>query len=70
LAGDFGAALNYRGYSPVLDLQLPLLARLAREVESQDAAADCHVLSAHGGESVGFVLFGIFAVADPDSRED
>jgi hypothetical protein len=68
VAGDLGATLDYRGYAPVLDLQLPLLARLAREIEPQDAASDRHVLATHGGQSVGLVLLGVFGVADPDKR--
>ena len=68
VTGDLGAALDCRGYAPVLDLQLPLLARLAREIEPQDTASDCHVLATHGGQAVGLVLLGVFGVADPDQR--
>nr|CUT16354.1 hypothetical protein CDS [Bradyrhizobium sp.] len=65
---DLRTALHDRGYPLVLDAQLPLLTRLARELEPKDAAADCDVLSAHRGEAVGLIHLGILGVADPDQR--
>jgi hypothetical protein len=64
MARDLRAALHDRGYPLVLDAKLPLFARLAREVETKDAAPDRDVLAAHGGEPVGLVFLGILGVAD------
>jgi hypothetical protein len=47
MSRDFRASLHDCGDTLVLDLELPLLARLARKLKAQDAATDRDVFASH-----------------------
>ncbi len=65
---DVGAGAHHAGDAAVAELQVPFLAGLALEAETDGVAADGDVLVAQGRQAIGVVGAGIFVITDADQR--
>ena len=62
------ASAHYLGDTLILQLNVPVLTALARELEGDGVVVHVHVLFAYRGEPVGLVLLRVLRVAYADER--